>query len=495
MLVLVLIFSALLYILVVDLVTRAKYARLTGENDALLAAMDNHMVLTLAKVEQSLQDDLDEAELAEEEEVDPGAGGDASAGATLDPTAAAGGGGLGEQAQPSDSSQDAWFLPTAFADGDITTYVWVEDENRKFNITSLLSPDEEFARDSHDRLVRLLNELREDTEYDLSSSHANTIADAIRDWLQGYNRNDSMPRPPLKSDGDLGSQQSIPLHLDELLLLRGVTEDLFYDQVLDRRVVPGLESVLTVYTSWKRDPGEPGQQTGNLGSAVAGDESDDSQAAATSSTDEEEGESQPEGEGIHININTAPRAVLRGLMSEAELSNSVLDAILRYRNEVLDEEDGDFASDALNDQITDIVEEEVESKQIFESLDDLEQVEEFANLPDPDVKNKFLNLLTTKSDVFSIHLTAIYKFAEEPKSFAISRRRSLMVRFSGAEASSLHPLIFLERRNGLRVMGVDFPEDEDLHQLELRMEEMDDFSREERKWNPFFLDFYEPAQR
>ena len=46
------------------------------------------------------------------------------------------------------------------------------------------------------------------------------------------------------------------------------------------------------------------------------------------------------------------------------------------------------------------------------------------------------------------------------------------------------------RGNRLRIFGVDFPEKEQ-EKRDLLSSDMDDFSLEERKWNPFFMEFYE----
>ena len=48
-----------------------------------------------------------------------------------------------------------WFEPSGHPDNDLTTYVWIEDENRKFNLLSIWSPDEDFAQESRDGLANL----------------------------------------------------------------------------------------------------------------------------------------------------------------------------------------------------------------------------------------------------------------------------------------------------------------------------------------------------
>lgn len=494
-LILVLIFSVLLFVVVSQLVVQARFHKRAGENDALLTQMNNQMAeVALPQVEQNLLDDL-----AAGEAEGLAAGGE-GAGGLGGLAGGAGGSGAGEEKKeedPTDSSQDNWFQPTAYADGELTTYAWVEDENRKLNLLTLGSPDEEFAKESRERLIRLLDSLRENTDHDITQSDATTIADAIKEWIDGRNRNDILPKPLLKSDRD-GSETTIPLHLDELLLLRNVNEHLFFDQVMeyDNRVtlLPGLESVLTIYTSWAPDPGDPEKlaaQAINPTNQNNPTNPTNQPAAGTGGTGEE-GELTPSGVGIRININTVTRPVLRCLMKPGQISDSVIDAILRYRNEEAEEEEGAEKTTEELSEYSDMVMEGTEKKKkIFKSLEDLEKIPEFENIPDKKVKEELLNLLTVRSDVFSIHMAAVFKRNEERKVFVLHRRKSVVVRIdSQDEDPRLYPIIHMEKRHGLRIFPLDFPEEE-MEEQRYLLDEMDSFTREERAWNPFYLEFYE----
>ena len=482
-LVLVLIFSVLLYIVISQLVTTAKMARLAGANDSLLAKMNNHMrAVALPQVEQLLKDDLSGGDM----EGEGGEGGlsGALSGATGGSGNAGSGGAAGEGEQeeeepPSDSSRDNWYEPTAYSNGDLTTYVWVEDENRKFNLLTLISDDQDFADLSRERLVRLLNGLREDSDFDLTHGDASAIADAIKEWLGGDHRNeDNLPRPELKTDKD-GTEISLPLHLDELIFLESVTEDLFYDKVIadefgEPRLLFGLESVLTIYTSWARDPGDPEKQA---------------QAGNAPNTGQQQGEAaavEPEGEGVRLNINTVSRPVLRSMFSPSEIPDDVIDAILRYRNEEVEEEEEASEEEEFIDEVQ---EGSNIKRKIFTTLDDLDEIPEFKNLPDKKLKTAFLDLLTVKSDVFSVHMAALYKRNEERRVYVMTRLRSVVVRMEGEEEPTIHPVIHMERRNGLRIFPIDFPEEEKQRRMDQEAE-MDDFAISERNWNPFRVEFY-----
>jgi len=531
-LVLTMIFAVMLYILVAELVVRGRMLRHTGENEALLARIHNQMQYKETDIEQSLLDDLAGAAaqggdgggsgLGQALGGAPGgsAGGQGSKAAGAD--GGAGGAGESDPSASCDSSRDAWFKPQAFADGDLTTYVWVEDENRKFNILSLWSPDAEFAKASRDRLVRLLDKLREDSEFDLSMTDAEHIVSELEDWAK-RNGTDALPRPKLKTDDDHGRirETSVPLQLDELLLLQSVNEDLFYDKVFDGKVYLGLESVLTGWTSLALDPGDPDkvarQQAKAPASGAPGSGAPASGAAPGSGpassasapgaraggnpaasagnqsnpNDPNAPPPQPEGQGIKININTASRPVLRSLMTADQIPDDVIEAILRYRN-TIDDKDQDQSQNAVSKTNTadfgDLRLGEDAKYKFFAEVGDLEQVPEFANLPNPDTKAEFQRLLTTHSDVFSIHMASLFKRNEEKRVFVMQRARSIVYRRDDGGTGQLVPLVLQEERHGLRVQPIDFQEE--FVDRGAVYSEMDSFAQDEHAWNPFLVDFY-----
>jgi type II secretory pathway component PulK len=498
-LILVLILTILLYVMIAELVTTARMARFTGENDALLARMRNHQRYTLAQVEEMLVDDQAQSE-------GDGGGGGALGGAMAGGAGAggAGGDGGGEEEQDlagtADGSHDAWYEPQGYADNDLTTYVWVEDENRKFNVYSLVSSDDEFARESKVRFVRLIDYLRDDSQYDLSSSDGERLANQLTEWMRGAGRTQQMPKPPLKSDGTKGGEISLPLHLDEIRMFEGVTDELFYDQVVDNRLIPGLESVLTVWTAWTFDPGDPDKRrtpTGGTQGNAGGNNANAGQAGGNRSgatggaspgagaNSQQEEDPEPIGEGIRININTATRPVLRCLLGE-DLSPALIEAILRYRNEELPEQESDDGSALVSESTG-------PKRKMFAEVQDLDKIPEFMNMANPGLKEKLYELTTTRSHVFTIHMASLFKRNEERRVFVMRRCASVMVRVEDGEDLKLHPITRLEERAGLRVMPVDFLEKylEDAR----NRDDVDQFARGERDWNPFFLEFYKPKDQ
>ncbi len=515
-LVLALIFAILLYVLVAELVVSGRMVRATGENDALLARMRNQMLYQLTDAEEQLL-----ADMAGQAAADEGGGGGAGglANALANGGGGAGGGGAAgeeEEEDPStkcDSSRDAWFQPVAHADDDLTTYVWVEDENRKFNLLALWSPDEKFAETSRKRLVRLIDTLREDSDYDVTTSDAERIVQELKDWV-ARGGTDQLPRPVLKSDDPKRREVTALMHLDELLMLPSVTEDLFFDKVIDGKVYLGLEAVLTIWTSLRVDPGDPEKVARQRAAAEARGEKPAAGAGAAGQNPAQPGGStpqggagqqpggepdaptQPDGLGIRINVNTASRAVLRAIASPDAIPDRVIDAIVKYRNEV-DEEEAEKEAEkaAVTDpsEFGDLKLADDKKLKFFETLEDLDQVEEFANLQDSGAKEDFKRALTTRSEVFTIHLATLYKRNEENRVYVLRRARSIVLRLDDGEDGKIIPLIAFEDRTGLRVRPVDL-QDEYVDRTAL-YSEMDRFAQEEQAWNPFLVDFYLPKQR
>lgn len=500
-LVMALIFSILLYILVAELVVSSRMVRATGENDALLARMRTQMQYQLLEAEEKLLADM--VGQADEMGAEGGGGLGALAGAAGGEAGGEGGemGGEGEgeegEEDPTskcDSSRDAWFEPVGHPDNDLTTYVWIEDENRKLNLLTLWSPDEEFAQVSRDRMVRLIDGLREDTEFDVSSGDATMIVQSIVEWGSRPNT-EQMPTPELKTDSEKMREFHVPLHLDELMMLPQVTTDLFFDKVLDKRHYPGLESVLTLWTATVADPGDPeklARQRAARGEPAAEPEGEAEPAGEPAG---DEPAQQPDGLGIRINVNTASRAVLRALFDPIRVPDRVIDGIIRYRNEI-DEEASEEANDENASESADFGDMQLGNQPLynfFEELADLEEVEEFAQISDEEVKTEITTALTTKSEVFSIHMASLFKRNEDENNrvYLVRRARSIVMRLEEGDEGKIVPLVPFEERIGLRVKPVELQDDYALDFTQQYMD-MDQFAQDERAWNPFLIDFYMP---
>jgi len=462
---------------------------MTAENLSIETMEGQALKVGLAKVLDDLAGDSDGGS----GEGSPGAGsGGAGALGKLGGAGGAGSsGGEGAGGDPGDSSRDSWFKPyVVFEDDRLTVYAFVEDENRKFNLLTLLSPDSEFRDRSRKRLIRLLDELWEDADFDLSRSEAETWVESMEQWMQGESRNDNLPKPPLRGDYKLDKSEVLPpFSLHELMLTGRIPKEAFPDRIVGRDLFPGLESVLTVYSSLRRTPLSGGPGEGGAGSQAGGGAGDSrSQSGGNGKTgkgSEQEDPEKPLGPGVRINLNTAPRAVLQALAPTAEIPGSVIESILRYRNEIEEKK-----AKPGDDQ--ELEEDQGPKYKIFTSVQDLDQVEDWKLLPENDALDRFKALLTTSSNVFTIHLAAVYKRDEDGKAFQIARARCVWVRDDQGEKAKMFPIIPLHRVQGLRIFQVDFPEEQEENP---DVTEDEEFAAEQNAWNPFRLDFYDPKKR
>jgi len=370
-------------------------------------------------------------------------GGDAAdaggtSGAAGAPGAAGGdaGGDTGEEEESDyDSWEDSWMRPMRISMGNIQITTWVQDENSKFDLLSLVAEDEKFREESRQRCTRILDALREDFDDDLNASEARRITDEIVDWLEGKTRSQEYPRP-LRYSNPEQEETALMFTTEELLMLEHVDENLYYDRIEPGekdRIEPGLESVFTVWTQFALDPpGGSGESGTGAGGGEGGDQAQgvgggdvqggnltssggalNNGSGSGASQDSQLGSNAASSGGgplgTRINLNTAARAVLEGLMPPEELSDKVIQDILEYRNKVdedalkkkqdLDTDEADLERALYGD-------EKREPKQVFKSMDDLNKIDSLQNGVPTEVRDKFNNLVDVRSDVFSIYLFA-----------------------------------------------------------------------------------------
>jgi hypothetical protein len=495
-------------ILQLTVTTSSEYA--VSGNEGVLARLDAAADAALVDARKALIDDAQQSQ-------DSGDGSGGGGGALMPgvaPSGDPGGAGGGQGAASADTLNDGWAHDQETSMADVQVRVHIEDENRKFNILSLVAKDQEFAKASRERLVRIIDMMREfnGSAKDIDSSYAETIAANIQAWLEGNRRN--FDRPNLHSNKP-DTTTTLPLTLDELLLVDGIDEDVFYDQKVGNLVYPGLESVLTVWTSLEAgaikndetssgtDPGTsgsttpPGNTAGN--SNTTGNPTDPSSSGADESKVNDPAVAGGKTQGVKININTAPPCVLRALMPNFDISTDVWDAIIRYRNQIDEEklkkarESGDYTGGEFPpgvDPATKVVDrssyvqgEGGPSTQIFSSLDDLNKIDEWKNLANDNAKKEVLKLLTTKSEVFSIYITArpstgrgalqgpsVDAFgvsttapgqtdADDTPGGIVKRIRQVVWRRTSQSETVLLPLIVREERHVRKVQVPEFPVD------------------------------------
>jgi len=425
--------------------TDARIAR----NDMTMSSMDLAIESALLQVDEALKADGESASQESE-----GAGAAAAPGATgaQAPGAAAAPGAPGAgQSEASDSQRDEWHQPQRTEINDIRLRIFVQDEDSKYNVLNIVNPDEGEAKLAEERVVRILDWCREGSrEYDIDTRLAESMVKTMKEHLM--RRGDSkIPRPKLLTDVE-GQDGGLPLTLEEFAPLQPFEEHHFRDlRDRDGEVVHSIASFLTVWTSLgvagdlpqtgkagstsaagaagagaKASSGATGskgaQSTGKDGStAQAGETTGGTTQGGTSGagTDGQGGAAGTAGTpgssgpttsgGYAVNVNTAPAAVLKGLFDDRDIHPRLFDRILEYRNLEEEEKESDTSSEeAKKDeeeiQLDEYGREKIE-RRIFESLAELSEVDGFKDLP-TEQQNKMNQILTTKSNVFSIYVVA-----------------------------------------------------------------------------------------
>jgi type II secretory pathway component PulK len=416
LLVLILILAQIRY----STATTARVAR----NEETLVMMDSAIESSLLQVFEDLKTDA---------ESDSGSAAGGLAGAAEETAGEETG---GDDSGPSDSKEDEWARPQRTEFSEVQLRILIQDEDSKFNLLSVLTPDEEEADKALDRLARVIEWSRKGTEAEIDAGTSRRMATAIHDYMR-RRADQVLPRPELLSDDEDESDVGLPLSLREFVAVD--TElfpaDLFRDfHDENEDVVHSLGTFLTVWSSVgtaeeaeeqaQQESGEtaeqdaPGDNEPDPEDAAAGDPPEDESGGGQDPSDESGGEESPEGQagqggaeeepppGWAINVNTAPGAVLHALMDSRDLPYRFWDDVVLYRNEK------DESVEENEDPPLDEYGEPILVRQFFRSVEDLSKVDGWEGL-EPIVQGEIKGLLKTESQVFSIFVTARKPTGEE----------------------------------------------------------------------------------
>ena len=200
------------------------------------------------------------------------------------------------------------------------------------------------------------------------------MAGAMLRHMQERRRDDDFGKPDLLASAE-DSEVALPLTFREFRVLEPFQENHFRDLFgPDDERIHSIDAFLTIYTSPAVGPEEAlsGAPTG-----VGGDT---------------------------INVNTAPLAVMSSMFDGRDLDFRIWDEILSYRNEeeepLESESDDEFADTEIDPQLDEFGN-EVQPTKIFDSLDELEEIDVFEELRDEE-KQRVNAVLTVESQVFEI---------------------------------------------------------------------------------------------
>ncbi len=333
------------------------------------------------------------------------------AGAPPDPGSGAGlEGQEGGSEDPSDSRKDEWATVQRTDINGIDLRIIVEAENSKYNVLNLLNEDEEEAEECFQRVVRIIDGFREGTLDDLSNREAEEMVRVMKQFMVQRNRT-NWPQANLLTFDEKLDGLFLPMSMQDFLVLEGWYPHHFrsYRDSDDTRV-PSLDQFLTVWSALGVFQDLQGQD----GASPAGNQpepeqpEDDSGVTAPPPGQDEDPET-PAGEegeasapsGIGVNVNLAPAAVLAGLVDDRIVPSRFWTDLIEYRN--LEEEDQEDDEDT--EPIYDEYGEEVLDRRAFESLEELSEVRSWDDM-DSEAQAIVMSLLETKSDVFTIYITA-----------------------------------------------------------------------------------------
>ncbi len=468
-------------------------------NEETIKAMDLSTESYLLQVYEDLRLDGEDAAAAGDAGNPLGGMGEAMAGLGGDT-----GGEGGEAEPPTDSRRDGWSRPVRTEElNEVRLRVIVQDEDSKFNILSLLTEDEDESGKAFERLVRILEFSRKGTDAEIDGSQARQMAQVILEYMN--RREDQyLPRTELLSDDEDNEDWGLPLSLREFVAADSevFTADHFRDY-RDEQGMPvhSLGNFLTVWTSLTTAENAPnagaggggvsgtgGSGTGGAGttagegtdaggrdSGTAGDSTTEVPGSTTTETGGSTGStSSGSTSGVAVNLNTAPLAVLKGLLDDRDLPYNFWEDVLLYRNQP-DEEEEQPEEEVLDEygEPVDVI------YQIFESVDELAEIDGWTEI-EPIIQGELQNLLTVQSNVFSIYVTARKLTGEQETEYELGGSRlaieeeeergegivrtvrSVVWRRQGSDGSiEIVPLQRWEVVDYVPILMKDFPEDDE----------------------------------
>ncbi|MFO0985284.1 MAG: type II secretion system protein GspK [Planctomycetota bacterium] len=413
------------------------------------------------------------------------------------PAPGGGGAARGGRTPPLDSLDEDWstgqISSTLGADAEVRVDVRIVDEDRKVNLLSLFTPEavdaqgRSYREAAKDRIVRLIDEFRDGMPGDVSTGDARKIVDNIIAWCDPISRDEKkFPKPPLKSNEEDSSQDKfnliesqkvpvLPMSMEELMMVDGIDDKLFYGFEKDGQWVPGLEDVLTIYThlemgeapvkkddTFKLPDSDADASKDGGGSSAKGGSSG---SGSSGSGDAQDGGSDASGAAAlaatnqgRININTASMAVIRS-MAPQNFPETLLDDFDKWREKELKrlKEEREKAKDQKSKFAsvdTDLGGDKSERPYPLESVDQLDEIPEWketgapsGNAKEEDPRDVFKHFFTTHSNVFRVDVR-VWK----PNRTRIKVLRAILWRRMDGDKATVVPVIPLQERS---LLGID----------------------------------------
>ncbi|MEM1447746.1 MAG: hypothetical protein AAGI22_01465 [Planctomycetota bacterium] len=451
-----LLLAFLVLIVIIAIVYQINTVTLTDERITYNEITRSQMDLSIEAVLLQTYEDLKEDALAAQASQGDGASGAATGGPGGPQDPGSGAPPDGEAGEPPrnpdavDSMMDRWYTPQSTNFGDVQIRIFIRDENSKYNVLNMLDPDEEQAEIAFQRVVRVLDNARGGTDYDISNGDAEEMARAMRDYMQ-TRYGSELPTPELLTSDQENEDRVVPFTFAEFRALEPFEDNMFEDFFTeDDQRIHAISSYLTVFTS-------PSVGAEEVGSGLPSG-----------------------GGGFGVNVNTAPHAVLTALFDSREIDYRVWDEIREYRNqeeEPMESEEDEGLEDVEPEPLLDEYGNEVLPTQIFDALDELDELYEFDALNETE-KASIRDALEVTSDVFEIVLAARISTAadadqrvefqsrrEQEEYFRSGEHivriiRSVVWRRPGDEDVAIVPLVRWEVLENAPLKILDFPDED-----------------------------------
>lgn len=196
----------------------------------------------------------------------------------------------------------------------------VEDEGRKFNLHNLEIEDDAQRKIWEEIFVRLIVLYREDSaQLSIGRGKAEDLLENLKEWIKRRDDGRGIPRPATDAEGQ------VLVTPDELLMVKGFTREMFYDQKPEREggeVLPGLYRYLTLWSDGRINP----NTADPIVVRALFSERDDDLADALLEWREQDAEEQPE----NADVDEEPvKNVLKSVADLAQIDGFDTEAIQR----------------------------------------------------------------------------------------------------------------------------------------------------------------------
>lgn len=266
------------------------------------------------------------------------------------------------------------------ASSDVEILIEIEDEASKWPLPLLVVGNDAVVKRRRELLAAVIDSFREDTNYDVDTSQAARYAELIAGFMaRREGEGGAVPRPNTKSDVHM-------INVADIGLIKDIDDSILHDEADEEgNIIPGLLRFLTIWTY-----------------------------------------------DLKVNVNTAPRPVLRGLFRSEDRRRA--DDIYTFRTAQAEEKEKEKNStegrldrgrggDAAKEGKEGEEDEDRVGGAVFEKVSDVQKVEGMT----PRAFNEASQMMTVGSKTFSVWITATAGSLSRMRHWVLRREESRIV--------------------------------------------------------------------